>query len=156
MAMAELFSVRAPHRYVQVGTGLLIDGKPVPSGVRVHVPDDIAQYIERQRWGHIVERPHLMVGRKGSRGHVFDSFRYIPGAGVSVAEWPNHMRPTWMRPDGRVKRAEGLRAVVPVVCETCGAHGYARKRIGARRAPRGDAYEIVCARCEKATRPTQD
>lgn len=144
MALGELFTDSAPPKHVEIGTGLLIDGKPVPSGVRVRVPADVAEHLIAQQWARGVDRGH-----QTPRGVLeWPPVRNIPGVGIGLDEWPTHMRPSWMRADGRVKRAEGLPHAVATYCTRCERVDYQREHAGADRA-RG-VQRIVCKRCTES------
>lgn len=142
MGMGELFTDSAPPSYVEIGTGILIDGKPVPSGVRVRVPADIAKHLIAQQWAREVDRGH-----RTSRGVLeWQPVRTIPGVGIGLDEWPSHMRPRWMCAEARVKRAEGLPHLVPCQCTKCDRVSYGRDSGSAERTARG-VRRTVCKRC---------
>lgn len=141
MVLGELFTDSTRPKYVEVGAGLLIDGKPVPSGVRVRVPADVAAYLIAQRWAREVDRGH-----RTPRGVLeWHPVGGIPGVGVNLDEWPSHMRPLWMRAEGRVKRSAGLPHTVPTYCARCERVAYQRQRDDAESA-RG-VQRVVCNRC---------
>lgn len=148
MALGKLFgsAESAPPKHVEIGTGLLIDGKPVPSGVRVRVPADMADYLIAQRWAREVDRGH-----RTPRGVLkWHPVRAMPGVGVGLEEWPSHMRPAWMRTDSRVRLAEGLPHLIPTYCTACERVNYGRQREGAERTSRG-VQQIVCKDCIQPT-----
>lgn len=135
MALGELFSSAgsAPPKHVEIGTGLLIDGNPVPSGVRVRVPADMAEHLIAQRWAREVDRGH-----QTPRGVLtWHPVRSMPGVGVRLDEWPSHMRPAWMRTEARVRCAEGLPHLVPTYCTACERVNYGRVQNGAEQTARG-------------------
>lgn len=156
MGSGELFTDSTPRSYVEIGAGLLIDGKPAPSGVRVRLPADLVEYIIAQQWGIHAEGPHLgfLLNQKDAekgRGVSIElrAPKAPPGVSLGLSEWSTHMRPLWLRAEGRVRRAE-LPAVFPCVCSRCGRTGYVRA--GTRRtAQRGDAWFVRCGKCAQPT-----
>lgn len=140
--MGELFTDSAPPILVETGTGLLIDGRPVPSGVRVRVPADIADFLVAQKWARKTEKGHATP-----RGVLeWQPVRQIPGVGVGLDEWPTYMRPSWMRAEARVKPNGRIPQAVPTYCTKCERVDYQPEHKGAERTARG-VQRIVCKRC---------
>lgn len=154
MTSGELFTDSAPRKYVEIGTGLLIDGKSVPSGVRVRLAQDVADHIVAERWGQRADGPHkgFERGTEG-RGVVikWPTPKAPPRANRPLSEWPTCMRPDWALPEYRVKRMDSPH-MFPVVCSRCARPGYAVFDAETKRgAQRGDAWYLPCGLCAQPT-----
>lgn len=138
--------------FVELLSGVRIDGAPLGAGMCVECPADIGGYLTEKGWGRKRAAAHKL---SDGRPVIAYKVRKVPGTSEELSEWPSWMRPAWMRPDGRAVPSGDDRQWVPARCRSCQRFGYRLKdRLpqSARRDERADSWVIECERC----RPVDD